>query len=224
MKEKIFKVLIDGMGLITFYKTSKSQRIGYLTNIPAGAIFVSNAQYPLSKFIGFWGMIRYFKWALKNGFRVWCSHAGVCLGYPGTDGSDKYGIIEAQGLGVRYADIHQHLNDNAGLAVFYNKNVTQDQVVKMRRWCYWQIGKPYDFNAFLYFLIGCLKEKKDAYICSELAVLACDELGVECLPGRERAKVHPTELYRYLDSGKGFNAGWRLCYEWNFKKEIDGDK
>ena len=208
-KVSVLKYIKNGQ-LTTIYKPTKDEIKEAVLSIPPGALFITAGPMFIAKLIGWWGLIKVgFRAIIKYGIKIPVSHAGIYFG------NGKNATIESTGVGVIEGNFMDYLYDDHKLAVWYNKNLTIDNLQNSMQWAYSQLGKRYDVKAFLAFILKDLGEDKDAYICSELATEIVRKQNVPFVWG-EASKIHPVDIVEYIKSD-GTKDGWVLCLSWNWE-------
>jgi len=176
--------------------------------IPPGAVFVSMSNSWISTLIGIWGLITHLYQAFLRGFKIMYSHTGLYFG----SGSQE--TVEAFPHGVDIGNFKKYLDKSHKVQVWYNKNLTVDQLLSLKEFAYQQLGKAYDYKAFADFIFD-LKEDENAFICTELVTAAMHSCKAPFLTA-DPAAIQPYDLVEYFENISSYQSGWRKVLEWGY--------
>ena len=144
-------------------------------------------------------------WVRPGGFlfslvRRWISseygHIGLVSGYC----QDHVLIVEAGTNGVDINDLKWRVVKKENYTVYRINNLIDKQRDELVTVCLNKVGSPYDFSAWINFIIGSTVFGKDKeFICSELIYRALLNLGiVEKVYHPE--KISPADLFKLLEN------------------------
>jgi len=185
------------------------QLIESLRYVPAGSVFICMSDSFISKLIGLYAFFINFFTFLFAGFRCNFSHAGLYFG----NGTNM--TIEAESKGVIIDNFKRMLDKKHRAKVFFYKDMSVLQFQKMKEYAYQQLGKPYDYAAFVKFIIKQIKQNQGADICTELVACALNYANIPNIK-KDPSQIHPFEDEQYFEGDQGFNDGHRKVWEYGY--------
>ena len=177
-----------------------------ISDLPPGSIGLVHSEFSVISF------------AIRFLTKSWSNHALIYFG------SGRHETIEAEAKGVCIDTLDSRLNKKNRVKLFYNENLTVEQLQLIKLYAYSRVGTKYDYSGIRKFfgrIAGSwfglrLRTKDDANqdFCSELAVTAfsCAQIKTSA---KEAAESSPGDLEAYFTGPEGIAQGWKLWDTWN---------
>jgi len=113
------------------------------------------------------------------------------LGKEGTEG--RLDVISADSNGVYCRAVQGEEWKNYSILTY--PEMTGEERTNVLRFCFQQIGKPYDFVGLASFLLYKGMQKDTAWFCSELAYVAYKQAGIRLQRRVKQDFISPRDLY-----------------------------
>lgn len=131
-------------------------------------------------------------WVIKE--RTWGKYSHVeIITKPISEPHGKMEVISADAMGVVCRDIREEEREHYSILTYPEMtDMERENVVKF---CFSQIGKPYDFIGLASFLLYKEMQQEDRWFCSELAYVAYKQAGIRLQRRVKQDFVSPRDLF-----------------------------
>jgi hypothetical protein len=133
-------------------------------------------------------------------------------------GSGKHEIVEAIADGIKRTKIDLYLRDRSQFLVYRNKNLTVEQLTKIKDYVYGRVDKvKYGYTDLLKFVFPFLPSNPTTDFCSEIATTAYNKAGIKASL-RKPDETSPDDMVDFFNTRAGQREGWYCADSFNITR------